>query len=954
MRTAPDDWQQISAEFRATGRYYELSADVTDSDGNQHAWTASHDIAMHFAKLRAGMYREGRGTWFNARYQIEKPSSYNLEFDRQEPTWRTPPPPAAFRDELHFFPRTEDNVPEWLMRKLSGLPPERPGRRFRLARIFDGTAPNGRPSVNRPQVADDDRDRLLEYLDHSVMALPERGHDVDRLSADGRPVVPVAFYTDGVWVWPAAVNYYLRRYGVPPDPELVNHARSNGFRPPEVDDQTRAAAAATITGGRPPGPPRPGGPAGPSGPAGPGAPSAPGAAPTPNGQAGPGAPGRQGPPVGPPVPAVAGLGGPGATDLGNSPTTALGAPAAAQQRSPVAVAQPEDTNGSGAHSVAEPDIDEVADVEEPVATPAPPVAPPVQPVPVAQQVRAGSQQERTLNLLNQRLAELRVPDHTYRIGEPAPQTWYLEQVDEGWQVGWFDGEFSSPMLFEEVADASAFLLGKLLLGVPAESALQDSAPPLGAHQQVPVVDERDEPHDTEPTDEDTQQREPALDMAPGAIERQPEIHDHDRLDEDVAVLEPVSEPGLPPVSAMQPMPGGPHNGIPSGPPNSGLPERGMPNGGLPERGLPERGLPERGLPDRGVPERGLPERGLPERGLPERGLPERGLPEHGLPEHGLPERGMPSGGLPERGLPDHGMPDRGLPERGLPDHGMPDRGLPERGLPDHGMPDRGLPERGLPDHGMPDRGLPEHGLPDHGMPDRGLPERGLPDHGMPDRGLPERGLPEHGMPDRGMTERGLPEHGMPERGMPDRGMAERGMPERGMSDRGIPVGGMPVGGLPNGGMSPGGLPNGNGMESPGDVQPEPPVNNRVPEAATPPPPGDWPIQPMNGEPPLTLFRGKRLLELQPGTELDRFGTPEGNLTYVAGTPFEQRSLVPDWVHRPYHVYRVLRPVQALTGGAIPWFDQPGGGTAYLLPRAVDEMLGAGELMEIEQVEPPVS
>ena len=88
---------------------------------------------------------------------------------------------------------------------------------------------------------------------------------------------------------------------------------------------------------------------------------------------------------------------------------------------------------------------------------------------------------------------------------------------------------------------------------------------------------------------------------------------------------------------------------------------------------------------------------------------------------------------------------------------------------------------------------------------------------------------------------------------------------------------------------------------------------------------------MSGEPPLTLFRGKRLLELQPGTEVDRFGSPEGNLTYVAGTPFEQRSLVPDWVHRPYHMYRVIRPVQALTGGAIPWFDQPGGGTAYLLP-----------------------
>ena len=135
-----------------------------------------------------------------------------------------------------------------------------------------------------------------------------------------------------------------------------------------------------------------------------------------------------------------------------------------------------------------------------------------------------------------------------------------------------------------------------------------------------------------------------------------------------------------------------------------------------------------------------------------------------------------------------------------------------------------------------------------------------------------------------------------------------------------------------------------------DVVPER-VPERVPEVQ--PPPAEWPIQPLSGEPPLTLFRGKRLLELQPGTELDRFGGPEGNLTYVAGTPFAQRSLVPEWVHRPYHVYRVTRPVQALTGGAIPWFDQPGGGTAYLLPRAVEELVNAGDLVEVEPVEPPV-
>src|SRR5205814_1479334 len=55
---------------------------------------------------------------------------------------------------------------------------------------------------------------------------------------------------------------------------------------------------------------------------------------------------------------------------------------------------------------------------------------------------------------------------------------------------------------------------------------------------------------------------------------------------------------------------------------------------------------------------------------------------------------------------------------------------------------------------------------------------------------------------------------------------------------------------------------------------------RPAEITSPGRPQDWPIQPLYGEPPLTLFRGKRLIELHPGTEIDRFGGGDGNLTYV--------------------------------------------------------------------------
>ncbi|MBC6451612.1 TNT domain-containing protein [Actinokineospora sp. HBU206404] len=117
-------------------------------------------------------------------------------------------------------------------------------------------------------------------------------------------------------------------------------------------------------------------------------------------------------------------------------------------------------------------------------------------------------------------------------------------------------------------------------------------------------------------------------------------------------------------------------------------------------------------------------------------------------------------------------------------------------------------------------------------------------------------------------------------------------------------------------------------------------------------PQDWAIQPLPGDPPLTLFRGKTLTELPPGTEIDRYGEPSGNLTYAAGTPFERRSLVPDWVARPYRVYRVQRPTEALTGVAIPWFEQPGGGTAFVLNRSIAELIESGHLVEIPNQVPP--
>jgi hypothetical protein len=743
LRAAPRDWRRVTAEYRAVGRYHEMAGEIINEDGTTQQWVATHDIATLFGRLRAGMYRDGRGTWFNARYQLDHPSSYNLEYNRDEPQWDLIPPPQAYSDELRMFPRSEDNVPEWLIRRMSGLAPEQPGQpRFRIARIFDTVGPAGRPLINRPDLEVEEQDRLLDYLDAAPLVVSERGYDVDRLAATPVATVPVAFHSDGLWIWPAAVNFYLREYGASPEPDLVEHVRAVGFTLREVDDQTLQAARAYLQPPRPPGqapiPPLQGS----APPPGPPAPQVP-----------------QTPPA--PIAAPVVLGEQALATPEDEPEPRFDDPFddadQTQYHDPADFDEPFDNHFDEAEQFAEPEHTDEVPVEPvphgmssngsepgiekataftpgPQIDPGPPtmVSPPMPPahpeqpahVPApAPQVEAPpepSPQQPALEHLQAKLDELDIPETSYRLGEPAEHGWSMEQVESGWRVGWYDGELANPAVFGDAEDAAAFMLGKLLLApngradvAPAEEAKAEEEPP------------------------------PAPAMATLSPELPTDAPASHALEEEPPAVT------APPVPAVH----GGHDG----------------------------------------------------------------LDDHEV-DHGT-TMFPPSGNL-----------------------------LP----PPPVQPP--LPPRREPPPPAPTVIAP-------------LPPAPIPAPAPPRREEPARPAAEQ-------------------------------------------------------------RPGSGGQQQ-------------------------WPIHPMAGEPPLTLFRGKELRELPAGSELDRFGGPNGNLTYAAGTPFEERSLVPEWVNRPYHVYRVQRPLEALAGVAIPWFNQPGGGSAYLLPASIDELVAVGDLLELDPGEPPI-
>ena len=97
------------------------------------------------------------------------------------------------------------------------------------------------------------------------------------------------------------------------------------------------------------------------------------------------------------------------------------------------------------------------------------------------------------------------------------------------------------------------------------------------------------------------------------------------------------------------------------------------------------------------------------------------------------------------------------------------------------------------------------------------------------------------------------------------------------------------------------------------------------------------------------------VRLSEGTIIDRYGDEGGGFLAPEGTPFPERSMPPGTDLSDYHRYRVTNKgadEMGLTQSKTQaWFDQPGGGTQYYIPKGgkemtIQEMIHAGWIEEI--------
>lgn len=101
-------------------------------------------------------------------------------------------------------------------------------------------------------------------------------------------------------------------------------------------------------------------------------------------------------------------------------------------------------------------------------------------------------------------------------------------------------------------------------------------------------------------------------------------------------------------------------------------------------------------------------------------------------------------------------------------------------------------------------------------------------------------------------------------------------------------------------------------------------------------------------PPNEGFSGSpKTITLKKGRRIDRYGYNGGTFTSPEKTGYENRSVAPGTNLRPYNVFKVVKEIEGVKAGNIaPWFDEPGGGIQYKMPRSVQDLLDGGFLERV--------
>lgn len=113
-------WKGVVIDYRGLVGVSCSRVTVTRNDDRTEWDLLLPEVGRLLDRLRTGMYQSGKGTWFTARFTVRESREIGAHFDHDAPPeFDTTPDPRSFYQDIQYFPRSADHLPDWLLDRLS-------------------------------------------------------------------------------------------------------------------------------------------------------------------------------------------------------------------------------------------------------------------------------------------------------------------------------------------------------------------------------------------------------------------------------------------------------------------------------------------------------------------------------------------------------------------------------------------------------------------------------------------------------------------------------------------------------------------------------------------------------------------------------------------------------------------------------------------------------------------
>ncbi|GAB3748553.1 antitoxin YezG family protein [Microlunatus parietis] len=114
VEPAPKGWSRIQLFASAVASGNQTKLAIEKGDGNvDRSQGISADGHFAIGDLRAAMYAEGVGTWYNATFTLTPDGQLETDFDYDNPPYNGDYVDVMLEDDQEAYPRSPENLPAW-------------------------------------------------------------------------------------------------------------------------------------------------------------------------------------------------------------------------------------------------------------------------------------------------------------------------------------------------------------------------------------------------------------------------------------------------------------------------------------------------------------------------------------------------------------------------------------------------------------------------------------------------------------------------------------------------------------------------------------------------------------------------------------------------------------------------------------------------------------------------